>query len=176
MRFSLKTMLTTISVAAVFCCIFFTLPSIVAIPLLGLIWMLAPPALIAGIVYGRGYGRAFSIGCVATGGVLPIIWLYSTMAFAGAFADLTSLTVDKETAIYVKLSFGATFVLMGMSGLTSMAVRWLSLRLAEQQPGPAPAPIQSPADYAVLQRRVTTLPANPSSAEHHGTEPTSEED
>jgi len=176
MRFSLKTMLTAISVAAVFCCIFFTLPALVAIVLLGLIWMLAPPALIAGIVYGRAYGRAFSIGCVATGGVLPILWLYSTMMFAGVFTDLSSLVIDKDTAIYIKLCFGATFVLMGMSGLTGMIVRWLSLRMAAQQPVPAPALTHAPADYAVLHRRVTTLPANRSSAEHHGPEPTSAED
>jgi len=177
LRFSLKTLLTTISVAAVLCCIFFTLPAIAAFAVLGLVWLLAPPALIAGIVYGRGYGRAFSIGCVSTGGFMPIIWLYSSMMFAGVFTDLSSLDFDGETAIRIKLGAGATFALIGFSGLTSMVVRWFSLRMQVQEPkSTTPATTGSPADYSVLHRRITTLPVNLSEVKEHDPERTNMED
>ena len=170
MRFTLKTLLMTFSVAAVLCCIFFTLPPILAIPLLGLVWLLVPPALIAGIVYGRGYGRAFSIGCMATGGIFPVMWLYACVAFVSALGNVNELIADSTTSVYVKLTFGATCLLMGLSGLTSMTVRWLSLRMAAPQPVAAPTPSLTPANYSVLQRRVSMLSAKRPSGEDDGSE------
>ena len=68
MRFSLKTLMAATSVTAVLCALFFALPGWLAVLILGSIGVFTPPALIAGIVYGRGFGRAFSIGCITAGG------------------------------------------------------------------------------------------------------------
>jgi len=159
MRFTLKTLIAAISFAAVLCCIFFTLPAILVIPLLVLMWMMIPPALIAGIVYGRGYGRAFSIGCIACGGIFPVMWIYASMTMASLVTDWSNITIDNEVGIYLKVAFGASCILMGLSGLSSMTVRWLSLKFS-------PAAVQAmpnrlPEEYSVIHRRLTTLPANP---------------
>lgn len=156
MRFTLKTLLTTILVAAILCCVFFTLPALAAIAILGMLWLLAPPAIIAGIVYGRGYGRAFCIGCVSTGGIIPVAWMYASMMLFSVISELNSLAVDAETAMYLKLGFAATMVLMGLSGLIAMAVRYASIRLAGQAELRA-GQTAVPPEYSVLHRRVTTL-------------------
>jgi hypothetical protein len=151
MRFTLKTLMAATLVAAILCCIFFTLPGWLAIVVLGFFWMLAPPALIAGIVYGRGYGRAFSIGCVSAGGCMPVLWLYSLAIVADGSG--LSLSMDDESAAGMKIAFGLLFMLAGLSGLTSMIVRWASLRMQSRKELPS----ESPA-YSVLQSRVTTVP------------------
>jgi hypothetical protein len=95
---------------------------------------------------------------------------------AGVFTDLSSLDLDAETAIQIKLGFGVMFILIGLSGSTAIAVRWLSLRMQRQQAQPtSPATTGSPDDYSVLHRRITTLPANPSSIDELGSEKTNKE-
>ncbi len=150
MRFTLKALMAAVVVSALLCCVFFTLPAWLGLTLLAIFWLMAPAALIAGIVYGRGYGRAFSIGCVSTGGCIPFLWLYLAMT-AIALLDSGEITLDEESAVPMKIGFGALFVLAGISGLVSMAVRWLSLR-ANQEPAVPQAP-----PYSVLYRRVTTV-------------------
>ena len=155
MRFTLKTMMAAMLVAAVLCCVFFSLPGWLAIAVLGFFWLLAPPALIAGIVYGRGYGRAFSIGCVSAGGCMPFLWMYSVIIVGIGGADL-GVSLNDESAAGIKIAFGLLFVLAGLSGLTSMGVRWMSLRMAARKESPSSTP-----EYSVLQSRVTTIPSEP---------------
>ena len=82
MRFTLKTLFVAILVSALICCVLFALPARLTLIVLSSLFFLAPPILIAGIVYGRGYGRAFSIGCVSAGGCLPIVYLYYAYGLA----------------------------------------------------------------------------------------------
>jgi hypothetical protein len=152
-RFTLKTLLAAVSVAAVVCCVFFAMPFWLSLGILALFWFMAPAALIAGIVYGRGYGRAFSIGCVSAGGCVPIIYLYYAYAILLSGLDSIDLS-DGEGAAGIKLAFAAFFILVGLSGLTSMGVRWLSLRW--QRKAEPPRPPARP-EYSVLQGRVTTI-------------------
>jgi hypothetical protein len=114
-----------------------------------------PPALIAGIVYGRGYGRAFSIGCVAAGGSLPMIYLY-IVAIAIGFSGLNDAAISfgDDVTLAVRIYSGILFAFVGFSGLTGMVVRWLSPKMAGSEAS------NTGPQYSILQRRIATVEAS----------------
>jgi hypothetical protein len=63
-------------------------------------------------------------------------------------------SIDEESASAIKLAFAIFSVLMGLSGLAVMTVRWLSLRTGKQA---ASQETGSPPEYSVLQARVTAM-------------------
>ena len=109
MRFTLKTLFAAVSVSALVCCIFFALPGWLSLSILGMLWFLAPSMLIAGIVYGRGYGRAFSIGCVSAGGCLPLVYLYGLAIVANGWDWLES--ADDNSMLAGKIAIAIFTVL-----------------------------------------------------------------
>lgn len=154
MRFSLKTMMAAISVTAILCCVLFAFPGWLSVTVLGLFWSFTPPALIAGIVYGRGYGRAFSIGCLAAAGSLPMIYLYIVAILVGLSGlDDVSISLDDDMTLAIRIYSGILFIFVGFSGLTSMAVRWASLKMAEKEAS------KSLPQYSILHRRIATVEA-----------------
>jgi len=154
-RFTLKTLFAAISVSALICCIFFALPGWLSAIVLGTLWFLAPPLLIAGIVYGRGYGRAFSIGCVSAGGCLPFVYLYYVYALAMTLVDGDWFTeIDNDAILAIKIAFAVATVLIGLSGLSAMSVRWMSLRLNRKADKHRASP---PKEYSLLHGRVSTI-------------------
>jgi hypothetical protein len=68
------------------------------------------------------------------------------------FGDI-SFAFDDDTTLAVRIYSGIFFVFLGGSGLTSMAVRWASLRMAA-----AEAKTSLP-EYSILQRRIATVEA-----------------
>ncbi len=152
MRFTLKTLFAAVSVSALVCCIFFALPGWLSLSILGMLWFLAPSMLIAGIVYGRGYGRAFSIGCVSAGGCLPLVYLYGLAIVANGWDWLES--ADDNSMLAGKIAIAIFTVLMGLCGLAAMGVRWLSLRLNKNAHAQEPS---SPKEYSLLHGRVATI-------------------
>jgi len=151
-RFTLKTLFVAVSAAALICCVFFALPGWLAVAILAFLWFLAPPVLIAGIVYGRGYARAFFIGCVSAGGCLPMVYLY---VFAAIWAEWDWFDrADNETALTAKIAVAVFSFLVSLSGLAAMSVRWLFLRLygktGEHQ-------ASTPKEYSLLHGRVATI-------------------
>lgn len=152
MRFTLKTLFVAIFVSALICCVFFALPGWLSVAVLGFLWLLAPPVLVAGIVYGHGYGRAFFIGCVSAGGCLPMIYLYG-YAFLLNDWDWFEGT-DNESVLTVKIAVAVFFALVGLSGLAAMSVRWLSLRLKRKADECPPSDSK---EYSLLHGRVSTI-------------------
>lgn len=150
MRFTLKTMLAAVSAAALVCTVFFALPGMISLIVLGVFWMLLPAALVAGIVYGRGYGRAFSIGAVVTGGCMPMLWLYAMFSGFAIISDIDFADSGGEEVVILQIYFAVIFGCIAASGLVSMAVRWWSLR---QQSAATPVP----AAHSLLHGRVTTV-------------------
>lgn len=153
MRFSLKTLLATVCVTSVVCGIFFALPYWASLCILVLFWFLVPPTLIAGIVYGRGYGRAFCIGCISTGGCVPLLYMYMVAIMFSGLDVLDEL--DAESAAGIKIAFAAATILVGISGFASVCVRWLSLRCSSEDTPRSSKPASK--EYSVLQGRVTTM-------------------
>jgi len=153
MRFTLKTLFAVVSVAALICCVFFALPGWLSLTVLGLLAFLAPPVFIAGIVYGRGYGRAFCIGCVCAGGGLPLIYEYAGMC--GLEIVLVDFeATDNDRVLSMQIAFGVVSVLIGLSGLAAVGVRWLCLR---QNRTASESQSLSPAEYSFLHGRVSTI-------------------
>jgi len=154
-RFTLKTLFVAIFVSALICCVFFALPARLTLIVLSSLFFLAPPILIAGIVYGRGYGRAFSVGCVSAGGCLPFVYLYYVYGLAMMFSDGDWLSeVDNDTMLTIKVYFAVATVLIGLSGLAAMSVRWLSLRLNRKDDKLSAS---DPKEYSLLHGRVATI-------------------
>ena len=77
-----------------------------------------PGALVAALVYGRGYVRAFAIGA------LPL-------AVPGAFFGLVAVemvgSLDADDANTYRIMFGGGLLILLASGLASVAVRWVLL-------------------------------------------------
>ena len=165
-RFSMRTMMWTVTAAAVVCAVFFALPVVISMFILTGILLLLPPILIAGIVYGRGYGRAFCIGVVCTGGAMPIIMLYAGIAIMQIFGEISTFGADESLA--VKIYFAVGYAFMAISGFLAVATRWVCVR-ANAKPEPkveTPTPFEklpavTPEEYSVLHSRVNVTLPNP---------------
>ncbi len=79
LQFSLSSMFLVTTAVAVVCSLTFSMPAVVALPLLVLSSVILAAVLITLIIYGRGYQRTFCIGAVVPFGVLLL-----TLAFTGA--------------------------------------------------------------------------------------------
>ena len=146
MTFTLKTLFIAVTVAAILLAIFFALPLTISMFVCGAISVVAPPGFVSWIVYGRGYGRAFAIGCTAASAVmlfsmglstvLFIPWMSGADAIEGMFVPVYSLdppvdpaqgpTVVSFAAMFTPYPLGFSLVLL--SGGLSVLVRWLTLR------------------------------------------------
>ncbi len=121
-QFSLKTLMGSITLAAVFFALIFAVPDVVAclVFLAGLLLLL--PALVAGTVYGRGYGRAFCIGCLLPFGGFLIMGLNQYLIMV-LYALTDEMDWDAETSGYLKIVLAGFWVWGFLSGATGVAVR-----------------------------------------------------
>lgn len=143
------------------CTLFFWLPGWYAIAGLTLVAMLAPAAIVSGIVFARGSGQAFCIGCAATGGALPMAYVYFSLSMLN-LSDAVG-QIDEQTTQAFKIAFAVLLVITLGSGLVAMGVRKLAVwgrseRLIPGQP-PLHEIIAGPdlpedVEYAVIQTRV----------------------
>lgn len=147
MRFRLKTLFIVVTVAALFSAIFFALPTTIGTFVCAIISVVAPPGFVSWIVYGRGYGRAFAIGCTAASAILLfsmglgmflfVPWMSTAGVYGveGMFMPLYSVdppvdTSDSPTFMFATLftPYPLGFGLVLLSGGLSALVRWLALR------------------------------------------------
>lgn len=151
MSFSLKTLFIAVTVAAILLAIFFALPAEISTFVCTLISVVAPAGFVSWIVYGRGYGRAFAIGCTAASAILLFstsLGILLTMSLAGLGASEGSAMVPTIPVYQVQISpasegksglgsvlmvlvespFPLGFSLVLLSGGLSVLVRWLTLR------------------------------------------------
>ena len=130
MRYSLRTLMYVMLWASVACCVFFALPTWLCAIILGFFMVAVPGAIVAWIVYGDGYGRAFAIGCATATGIL-----YGTFFRAGrfVFGDVIDAAIFDDD-IFIKIGFLVICVSIAISGCASMGVRWLIVRNAQTLP------------------------------------------
>src|SRR6476660_1685042 len=83
MQFRLITLFIATAAVAVVCGLITAAPPVLAIPVFGVTFWLAPAFWIGGVVYARGIWRAFFIGGVAVGAI-P----YLTVVLYGSFLSL----------------------------------------------------------------------------------------
>jgi hypothetical protein len=149
----------------------FVVPDWFAFYVLMLVGLITPPALVSGIVYGRGYVRAFAIGAL-----ISATWLFTYISYDIPYRLLSGDTVNVVIFSYVKdltrfkIGFAIHCLMTTLSGLTAVGVRWMCLRTkpgAAQKVAPTLAGIKAmnvsemeitPRDkaelYAILQGRV----------------------
>lgn len=158
MQFSLKTVLGVIAVAAVACAILFVLPNRLSYCALFFVTLVLPGGTLGLIVYGRGYARAFGIGCAAS----PIAWALGALVplylvgFMQDFEALAILGADDAKAPYIKGCFVVFHLLNGSCGLLAVGVRWWTLRADSPPKKPAAlrAGVLTDKPYVVLHDRV----------------------
>jgi hypothetical protein len=108
---------------AITCSVAFSMPAMIAIPLLSLFSVILTGVLITVIVYGRNYQRTFCIGAVVPFGVLLV-----TLAFAG-----TVLFLDGPPSRADPLVCRLAVVGFWMSGIVTGAICVGVRRLIEKR-------------------------------------------
>lgn len=130
MRFSLKQLVGWTTAAAACCAVLFGIPSAIGATLLalGLVWL--PIVLISGLVYARGWRRAFFLGATIGGTpvLLPLI-LYMFMA-AGMLADFDAAEFSLEAlegaeAVAIKFALAGLHGYIAACGVVALVTRWL---------------------------------------------------
>jgi len=156
MQFSIKHLMAWTVVVALACAVLFAVPSVVgaAILALGLLWL--PVLLVCGVIYARGWRRTFFIGAlIAAAPFLVPLLAYMPMLLLGAgftSVDFSDLSLDEFEGIStVKFALAIFFAYVGGTGLMALFSRWL---VSPREP--APTPVASAPQYAVLQRRFAT--------------------
>jgi hypothetical protein len=119
-QFSLGTLLLLPVIAGCAMAVLFTKPFNVAAKELYIIAFLLPAILTGGIVYGKGYTRAFCIGALFPAGML---FLYSTMQFTDV---LFGQVQDYNTFFTLQCLFGGSWLAAVVSGCMCMGIRWLA--------------------------------------------------
>ena len=143
-------------VVALACAVLFAVPSVVGAAILGLGLLWLPVLLVCGVIYARGWRRTFFIGAlIAAAPFLAPLLLYMPMLLLGAgfspieFGDLS--LEESEGISTVKFVIAAFFAYVGGTGLVALISRWL---VSSREP--APTPVASAPQYAVLQGRFAT--------------------
>ena len=168
MRFSLLSMILLTAVAGGLCCVFFALPPVMTLIALFMVTMtVIPAAAVSGLIYGKGYRRAFSIGVLASMSWLliglPIVSIY---ILASLLDSPEFVSPDSEPFNWIKLLFAVAYVTAFCGGLLSMGIRWLCLRRAatssttkDKHNAPSTELVDardSANVYAVLQGRISS--------------------
>jgi hypothetical protein len=126
MQFSLGTLLLLPVVAGCALAVLFTKPPNVAAAELFVIAFLLPAALTGGIVYGKGYTRAFCIGALFPVGVL---FCLCTIEFIGMLSP-PAWDFDVKSLFTLQCLFGGGWLAAIICGCLCIGIRWLSLRPA----------------------------------------------
>jgi hypothetical protein len=123
MQFSLGTLLLLPVVVGCALAVLFTKPPNVAAVELFVIGFLLPVVLTGGIVYGKGYMRAFCIGAVFPAGALFYVWVVeiSTVLMTASWE------FDSNSVFTLQRLFGSAFVAAVVSGSVCVVIYCLSL-------------------------------------------------
>jgi len=125
MKFSLRTLFLMTLAMAFYLALVFAITAPVRLVAVATLTFLTWPAVMTGIIYDRGYGRTFWIGCSGTA-IIPFLYIaYCFFQYPGELLihphDLRSSFSDEQIAYPLVGCHG----LILLSGLTAVAVRWL---------------------------------------------------
>jgi len=167
MKFSLRSLLALTGIVAVLCCLFFVMPAPAVVIVIGVSVLSLPVILVAAIVYGRGYVRAFAIGSISWWGCLSFGLMYlPMMVLGGANSDTFESAI--EAVVEIKTAFAILLGIMLWAGSLAVIVRWVCLKQIPRQPNQA-AVLEAPQTmlidphdkaelYAILQGRIGGQP------------------
>ena len=115
-QFSIRAILIVTAIIAVLCCILFTLPIWLSAIFLIVASLLAMPAALCALIYGRGRVQAF-----ATGTMPPLLII--CMWFTGA-AGFPLFNIGPGDSLEFKILFSIVMFVVVASGFVGQAVRW----------------------------------------------------
>ena len=129
-QFNIRSLMILTAAVAVIVWVLFAPPQIVGTLVLLGICLMVPTTVLSGIIYQRGYWRAFFIGAApATAG----LFLSLSVFVFDAMEDgdwLEIFVQDSNNAVEMKLALAPPLALIALSGLTGMAIRWWANRSA----------------------------------------------
>src|SRR6476660_3640608 len=134
LHFRLRTLFIATAVTAALVWIFYVPPQWLGLLAIYLIYALLPAAIVAGIVFHRGYWQAFFVG-MAPWAVL-VIFCYTVQAFPFVavswpfIGDLWSS--DPEQLFVDKALLAASIMLEIASGLVGIGIRWWAIKAQGQ--------------------------------------------
>jgi hypothetical protein len=139
--------------------VFFTLPPGLSILTLMVATVFpVPTAAIAGIIYGRGYVRAFFIGCISSTLWVGASFYFFAILLEGDFFDWEELmAADADEVRPLQFICFTVHASMLVCGLIVAGVRWLCLQSAAEVGAPSTAlalPQNKAEVYAILQGRM----------------------
>ncbi len=127
-QFGLQAMLGMTAVVAVVCTLFFSIPPVVATPLMIVLMVTLPAVLTTVLVYGRGYQRTFCLGAIFPAGIMLLctslmLMIHSISAYQNSVATWEGFAerVGPYYRPYVALTLGAALAV----GLICVVVRWI---------------------------------------------------
>jgi len=123
-QFSIRSLLVATAITSVLCCTYFILPVEIGSFILLLATLLLMPAMLAGLVYGRGQSRAFAVGALP---ILSVVFLWIPWLGYNALYEFGRYGPK------IKSFYAVATVLIFASGCIGQAVReWC---LHRQNPG-----------------------------------------
>jgi hypothetical protein len=115
-QYNLKTLLAVMLAACILTWLFFVLPGEIGFMVLLCGMLIVPSAVLAGILYFRGYPQAFAIGCVP-----PLLFLGAFMWLEGPVFRMRGDDLEDKLAILICL------LVVVAAGAASAGVRWLAV-------------------------------------------------
>jgi hypothetical protein len=146
LQFRLRTLFILTAAVALLAWILFAPPQWVGMLAIYLLHCLLPAAIVAGIIYHRGYWQAFFIGAATWVGLtwawtmsgVPTLLGSRTVLWTSAidpFSDdifMQLFSIDPGLMIYQKFQLAVPIVITIGSGLVAVGVRWWALRAARR--------------------------------------------
>ena len=116
-QYNLKSLLLAMLAAAVLTWFLFVLPSEIGVVLVACVFLVIPSAVLAGILYFRGYPQAFCIGCVP-----PLLILGLVMLFDGP-----PWRYGPNNAVQIKITLLVSQLVIIGGGTAAAGVRRLAI-------------------------------------------------
>ena len=117
-QYNLKTLLLAMLAVCILTWFFFVLPDEISVVMLMGVLLVIPSAVLAGVLYFRGYPQAFAIGCVPPQLVLGVMTL---------FEGPPLWRLGPRNSIEVKIVFLVYLLVIVAAGAVSAGVRWLAV-------------------------------------------------
>jgi hypothetical protein len=116
-QYNLKSLLLLMLGVCILSWLFFVLPGEIAVVILMGLLMVIPSAILAGILYFRGYPQAFCIGCIP-----PLVMIGVAVFFGGL-----GWGFGRGDSIEMKIMLLISQAVVVAGGAASAGVRWLAV-------------------------------------------------
>ena len=142
-QYNLRSLLLVMLGVCVLTWLFFVLPGEIGAVILMCVLLVVPSAVLAGILYFRGYPQAFSIGCIPPLVVIGLIVVFEGPPWRFGPGDSTEM----------KIVFLVCQLVILAGGAASAGVRWLAVWSQQPSiqtkmfPGLSRETVQQPSQY-----------------------------